>query len=117
MKIAQFIYTPFAGHGNSSIIYRALRTAQELHEAGDEVQIVFDGAGTEALAAISQPGHDLYRIFEKVRSLIAGACAGCAQSYGVKEKLAEAGFTLLRDYRGEASMAKYIHDGYQVITY
>lgn len=117
MKIAQFIYTPPEGHGNGSKIYRALRTAQELHEAGDEVQIVFDGAGTEALAAISQSGHDLYAAFDKVHNLVAGACAVCAQSYGVKEQLAASGFPLLRDYRGEASMAKYIHEGYQIITY
>jgi hypothetical protein len=117
MKIALFIYTALEGHGNPSKVYRALQSAAELGQAGHDVKIIFDGAGTETLALISEPSHRFHRSLEAVRTLIEGACAVCAKSYDVNEKLEQAGFTLLRDYKGEASLNKYLVEGYQIITY
>ena len=39
-KIAIVIYSNFDGAGRSAI-YRAMMFAQELHRAGDDVQVVF----------------------------------------------------------------------------
>ena len=53
---------------------------------------VFDGAGTQGLAALAEPSH-------QARPLLLGACAYCSRAFGVKEALEAAGFPFLSEYR------------------
>ena len=48
---------------------RALMFAQELHRAGDDVSIVFDGGGSATAAALAEPGTDV-RLFGKPESFV-----------------------------------------------
>lgn len=114
-KIAIFIYQNIAQ--DLSRVYRGLATAMEFHNAGDDVAIVFDGSGTESLAAIANPSHKLNPLLEATRSLIDGACGFCAGSHGVTDPIAAAGFTLLADNNGEASVRSYVTNGYTILSF
>jgi hypothetical protein len=72
-------------------VANALVTAKEFKETGDEVAIVFDGAGTTWIGTLADPSHPYHDAFEQVRDRIAGACSYCAGRYGVKEQVEEAG--------------------------
>lgn len=115
LKIAIFIYEPLTG--DVSRAYRALRTAWEFASAGDEVKITFDGSGVETLAEISKSGNSLHKYFLAVRENIAGACKLCSQSHKVADVISEAGFELLDEVDGEASVRKYVTAGYTVLNY
>jgi hypothetical protein len=98
-------------------ISNALTSAQEFKEAGDEVTIVFDGAGTRWIPELSDPDHKYNRNFESMKDDVAGACKYCANAFGVKDEVKESGVTLLGDYKGHPSLQTLVSDGYQVITF
>ena len=95
----------------------ALTTAQEFKEAGDESVVVFDGAGTKWVPALTDSDHKYHRLFESVRDQVQGACVYCARAYGVKEEVEAAGIALIDDYRGHPSVRDLMARGFQVVTF
>ena len=114
-KIALVIYGRLEGSDNSAI-YRALMFAQELKRAGDDVCIVFDGAGSVTAAELAQPGHRFHALFSDVRDRVRGVCRFCAKSYDVLEQVQAAGLELLGDDRGHASLRRLLEEGRQIVT-
>jgi hypothetical protein len=115
-RIAIVIYSRLEGSGKSAV-YRAMMFADELLRAGDDVAIVFDGAGSTALADMIRPESDLHRVWTKAAPALRGVCAYCAKSYGVKEALDAAAIPMLTDDRGHASLRALLGEGRQVITF
>lgn len=114
-RVAVVIYTHV--EADTSRVYRALGTAGEFQEAGDDVAVVFDGAGVETLAAVSDPEHKLRGMLDAVAAQVQGACGFCARSHEVADQLATGGWTLLEDHRGHASIKSLVDSGYQVLNY
>jgi len=114
-KIAIVVYGNLEGPGKSAI-YRAMMFAQELHRAGDDVVLVFDGAGSVAAAELSLPGNNLHPIYLDVRDRIRGVCRYCAKSYGVLDAVRASGLPLLDDDRGHASLRALLNEGRQIVT-
>ena len=116
-KAALVIFAGTEGREGVGRVANALVTAKEFKEAGDEVTIVFDGAGTTWIPALVDPGHRYHDAFEEVRDRIAGACSYCAGRYGVTEQLEAAGIALLDEYEQHPSIRRLLADGYQVVTF
>ncbi len=91
--------------------------AQELKRAGDEVRIVFDGAGTQGLAALSDPDHQAHVLLLAVKERILGACAYCSRAFGVKEILEARGFPFLSEFHDHPSLRGLLEEGYQLVTF
>lgn len=115
-KVALVIYSKLEGSGTSAI-YRAMMFAQELKQAGDDVCIIFDGAGSTAAAELSNPAHDLHELYMNIRPLIRGVCDFCAKYYKVIDLVEGDGLPLLLDDRGHASLRALLVEGRQIITY
>lgn len=115
-SIALVIYSKLEGSGQSAV-YRALMFADELQRAGDDVVIVFDGAGSTAAAEMAEPGHLLHHYFVKVRERVRGVCRHCAKSYGVLAAIESAALPLLADDRGHASLRALLAEGRQIVTF
>ncbi len=99
-------------------VVNALQIARELMESGDEVTIIFDGAGTQWVPALSNEEHKYHKLFLQTRSVVAGACAYCANAYGVKgeiEKLDDV--PLMDEFDGHPSIRKLLSNGYHVLTF
>ena len=103
--------------GELGRVVNALTTTKEFKEAGDEVALVFDGAGTKWIPTLSAPDHKYSGLFDDVRDKIAGACEYCSKAYGVREGVESAGIELLGEYEQHPSLHRYASDGYQVITF
>ena len=114
-KVAVFLYEPLTG--DMSRAYRGLKTALEFVKAGDEVAVVFDGSGVETLAAVSDPSSKLNPILQAIKSSVEGACSFCATSHKVKDVIEAAGYPLLTDFEGEASVRKFVSAGYTVLNF
>jgi hypothetical protein len=115
-KVALLIHSKLEGAGNSAI-YRALMGAQELRRAGDDVDIVFDGAGSTAAAEMAQPGHRFHALFNDVMPVVRGICRYCAKSYGVLDAIQATEMPLLGEDRGHASLRELLLEGRQIITF
>jgi hypothetical protein len=116
MKLALVIYANLAGVGHSAV-YRAMMLADEAMRAGDDVAIVFDGAGVTALAAMLDPKSSLHQVWQKAATALRGVCSYCAKSYSVQEALTAAGIPMLTDDRGHASIRSLLAEGRTVLTY
>lgn len=115
-RVAVVIYSRLEGAGKSAV-YRALMFVDELRRGGDDVALVFDGAGTTALAEMQAPGSDLHATWTKAAPALRGACRYCARSYGVLDALEAARVPLLGDDRGHASLRNLLLEGRQIITF
>lgn len=114
-KVVVFIYEPITE--DTSRAYRGLKTALEFVQAGDEVAVVFDGSGVETLAAIADPSNALNGVLLEIKSSVEGACSFCANSHKVADAIGTAGYALLTDFNGEASVRKFVNDGYIVLNF
>jgi hypothetical protein len=114
--VAIVIYSTLE-HAGRSAIYRGLMFADELRRAGDDVAVVFDGAGTTALAELLDPAHELHAVWRRAAPALRGACRYCAQSYGVLDALQAAGVPMLGDDRGHASLRALLLEGRQIVTF
>lgn len=103
--------------GDTARVYRGLKTAKEFADAGDDVVVLFDASGVEALAAASEPDHSMHPLLSSLRPVVRGACKFCATSHKVHDQIEAAGWTLIDDYAGEASVRDLLLEGRQVLTF
>ena len=117
VRIAVVVLADTETHADLGRAVNALETAKELHEAGETVTVIFDGAGTKWIGELANPDHRLHRSFESLRDVISGACRYCATAFGATEGVHAAGIALLGEYEGHPSIRNLVIQGYQVITF
>lgn len=95
----------------------ALLYAQELHEAGHNVKVIFDGAGTVWIKKFENPENKYHPLYKAVKKLgvIAGACEYCAEAFQVNTEVRESGITSLGEVNGHPSLAQLVAEDYQLI--
>ena len=121
MKNAIFIMTdPNSGSDEAtSRLLNALGYADECQRAGDELAIVFAGAGTrwpQELAKLTHPAHARY---DGLREHVRGASRSCAIRNQAVEGVQAAGLPLIGDNQvagtqGVASFRRYYAEGWNV---
>ena len=63
-------------HSDLARVLNALELVRECQAAGDQVELIFDGAGVSWIPLPADPEHKLHKVFVSVRESIAGACRG-----------------------------------------
>lgn len=116
-KISAVVLADTESHGELGRVLNALELVKEAKGAGDQVELVFDGAGVKWVPVLSDPDHKLHPVFEAVRGSVAGACEFCANAFEVKEEVREADVGLLSEFEGHPSLRQRVADGYHVITF
>lgn len=116
-KISVVVLSDTETHADLGRMLNALELVKEAAAAGDQTELVFDGAGVKWVPALSDPDHDLNSVFEEVRGFVAGACEFCANAFEVKEDVQDADISFLSEYEGHPSLRSRIADGFQVITF
>ncbi len=116
MKAAIFILAGTEGHENVGRLVNGLEAAREFVEAGDDVEVVLDGAGTEWIEELEHPEGDYHDLYAAVRDEV-GVCDHCSGAFGVEDAVADAGLETLDDYDGHPSVRSFVEDGYEVITF
>jgi hypothetical protein len=123
MKTAIIILSdPKAGDEALGRLFNALAVAHEAREAGDEVEVVFNGAGSrwpEELTKLSHPANGLYNA---VREVVKGVSCGCAEVFGAAKGVEASGVPLLKDYAlpgtpGISNIHAYLAGGWQTLVF
>jgi hypothetical protein len=115
-KIAVMLLADTETHEDMGRMSNALTLAQEGKEAGDQVHVLLDGAGTKWAAELAAEQHKYHRLFEDIRD-VTGACVYCARAYGVKDQVEAAGVELVDEYKGHPSVRGLIANGYEMVTF
>ncbi len=116
-KAAILLLADIETHGDLGRAVNALTTVREFADNGDDVTLIFDGAGTRWAAELAKEDCRLHPAYERIRSRVAGACRYCAGAFEVREELERAGMPLLDDHIGHPSVRRLVADGYEVITF
>lgn len=103
-------------------VFNALAAAYDFKARGDEVTVLFQGAGTRWAGQLSDPKHPFHKLFEAVSDRVAGVSCGCADVFGATDAAEKNGFDLVKDNPvpgtpGLPSLGKLVADGYSVLTF
>src|SRR5262245_42052122 len=123
MKTALIIMSdPKAGDEALGRVFNALALAHEAIQAGDEVEVVFNGAGTRWPQELSRPSHPANSLYDAVRETIKGASNGCAVVFSAPKEIEDCGVPLLKDKAlpgtpGLSNLHRYLTDGWRTLVF
>jgi len=71
------------------------------------------------LNALDMKEKALHKLWEKVKEagLVDGVCKACSNKLGTLEAAKEQGLTLLDEMSGHPSMARYLDEGFEIISF
>lgn len=90
-------------------VYNALWAAQDFKKQGEEVTVVFQGAGTRWAAELSKAEHPFHGLFSSVEDKVGGVSCACADVFGASTE----GFEGLKEH----SVAKLVRQGYTILSF
>jgi hypothetical protein len=90
-RVAVAIPAGTEGHESASYPVNGLETAKEFAQTeSDELELIFDGAGTEWIPELEDEDSDYHELYQSVRD-DASVCDFCAGAFGVEEAVADSG--------------------------
>ena len=103
-------------------VFNALAAAYDSKQQGDEVTLLFQGAGTRWAGELVKADHPAHELFKQVEDVVAGVSSGCADVFGASDDAQAAGYDLIKDNpvpgtSGLPSLRRLLSDGYSVLTF
>lgn len=103
-------------------VFNALAAAYDFKQAKDEVEILFQGAGTRWVGELTKPDHPAHVLFKEVEDKVAGVSCGCADVFGGAEDARKSGFDLITNNpvpgtSGLPSLRQLQNDGFNVLIF
>ena len=123
MKLAIIIISdPKNGEEALGRAYNALALAAEGQAKGDEVNVVFVGAGTRWPAELARLSHPANQLYNTVRPRVMGASRACAAVFGAAKEAAACGVPEIQDNAlpgtpGLASIRRYLVEDWQTLVF
>lgn len=113
---------PHGGDEALGRMFNALAAAYDFDQAGDEVRVQFQGAGTRWPELLESPEHPAYEVYQAVRHTIAGISCGCSDLFGGGDSARAAGLELIKDNplpgtSGLASVRTLVANGYSILAF
>jgi hypothetical protein len=98
-------------------VSNAFMLALEAVEKGDDLKIIFEGAGTKWIGELENTDHKMHDLYFGLKDKITGVCDYCAQAFGVKSKVEKAGLPLLSEFKKHPSLRNLFAEGYSVVNF
>ncbi len=103
-------------------LFNALGAVYDFKQRGDDVQLLFQGAGTRWAGELINPAHPAHELFQSVKDKVAGVSCGCADVFAAREGAAACGLDLIVENAvpntsGPPSLARLMEEGYSVLTF
>ncbi|NIB99344.1 DsrE family protein [Halobacterium sp. R2-5] len=116
-KAAIVILAGTEGHENLGRIANGLEAAKEFAENDeDDLELIFDGAGTQWIPELEDEDHDYHDLYMAVKD-DTSACDYCSGAFGVEDAVADAGVVTLDEHDGHPSIRSLVDDDYEIITF
>jgi len=103
-------------------LFNGLAAAYDFKQKGDEVTILFQGAGTRWAGELTSGDHPAHQLYKAVEDKVAGVSCACADVFGASEEAVKNGFDLIKGNAvpgtsGLPSLQKLSADGYSVMVF
>lgn len=108
-----------AFRGEKSCFLHALLNVIDMNEKGFDVKLIMEGQSPKLLSEITKKEDKLFSFYNEVKSkgLISAVCKGCANMMSTLEIAEKEGLPIVGDMKNHVSLAKYIEEGYEIITF
>jgi len=123
MKAAIIVLSdPKGGEESLGRVFNALAAAYDYRVKGDEVSVLFQGAGSRWVAELTKTDHPAHGLFDAVKDSLAGVSCGCAEVFGATEEVEKSAFDFVKDNAvpgtaGLPSLRKLAADGYTILSF
>ena len=113
---------PRAGEEALGRMFNALAATYDFKQKQQDVQLVFQGAGTRWSGELAKPDHPAHALYKAVEDKVAGVSAACSDLFGARRDAEANGFSLIGTNSipgtaGLPSLATYAADGYAILTF
>lgn len=104
--------------GEAMCFVHVLLNALDMAEKGHEVKVVLEGAATQQIAELADASKPFAQLYAKVKDkgLVDAVCRACASKMNALEAAQAQGLPINADMSGHPPLARYIEEGYQIIT-
>lgn len=123
MKAAIIVLSdPKSGEDALGRVFNGLAAAYDYKQQGDDVTVLFQGAGTRWIGELNKPNHPVHELFNAVKDTVAGVSCGCAEVFGATEEVEKSAFELIKDNDvpgtgGLPSLRTLASEGYTVMSF
>ncbi len=102
--------------------FNALSAAYDFKRHGEDITILFQGAGTRWIGELTKTDHPFHALFETVKDKVAGVSCACASVFGATEAAMQEGYELVKDNpvpgtQGLPSLEKLTREGYTILSF
>ena len=108
-----------AFNGDPMCFVHVLLNALDMERRGYEVKVVIEGNATKVVNELSDEGKPFASVYLDVRGkgMIDCVCQACAAKMGALQGVEAQGLPLCNEMKGHPSLAKYMEQGYEVVTF
>ncbi|MCW8905558.1 DsrE family protein [Sedimenticola sp.] len=124
MKAAIIILSDPKAGGEEALgrVFNALSAAYDFNQKGEEVTVLFQGAGTRWIGELSKSSHPAHELFDVVKDTVAGVSCGCAEVFGATEEVEKSAFDFIKDNAvpgtaGLPSLHTLASEGYTILSF
>jgi hypothetical protein len=97
-------------------VVNAMITVKEYKDAGEEVKLILDGAGTRWIKQFTKPDQPYRELYDQVKDKVS-VCEYCAGAFNVSKEVQEQNLPVENEYDGHPSIRKLLNEGWKVVTF
>lgn len=116
VKAAIIVLAGTDSHADLGRVTNALQAAKEFTDGGDDVELIFDGAGTQWVRELEDESHTAHSLYDAVSDHVQ-VCDFCADAFDVGDAVDESDADRVAEFQGHPSVRDLVVDGYEVITF
>jgi len=109
----------FAFNGDPMCFIHVIINALDMLGKGYNVKVIVEGSATKLAYEFENEDNPFFKQYHDLKNsgLIDCFCKACSKKMGSLKEVEKLGFTLCDELLGHPSMAKYIEEGYTIITF
>jgi len=108
-----------AFNGEAMCFVHVLLNAVDMHKKGHQVKVIIEGSATKLVAQLNEASAPFAPLYTQVKQLglIDCVCMACAAKMESLEAAQAQNLPIGNDMNGHPSLAAYMEQGYQIITF
>jgi len=109
----------FAFNGDPMCFIHVILNALDMKVKGHDVKVIVEGSATKLANQFESKDNPFYTKYQEMKNsgLIDCFCKACSNKMGSLGEVERLGFLTCVELMGHPSMAKYIEQGYTIITF
>ncbi len=109
----------FAFNGEPMCFVHVLLNALDMQSRGYDVKLIIEGSATRLVKLLAEPDAPFAELYQKVKDagLVDAVCRACAAKMGTLQDAESQNLPLVSDMSGHPSIARYMEEGYEIMTF